>query len=225
MIASQGWASQILPTALVIAASPASYLAVLTLLTTERPLVNAWAFSAGWFTAVLGIFVLTYAFTSPAPPQTASSANALLSGVVGVLALIGAVIVWRRQRASTGEPKQPKWLTRMERIKPIAAFGLGFLLPTYGLIPSPAIHLNHMDLSTTTVVVATLTFALVATIGAILPAVLYGASQAMRERMHGLRDRAVANQMKIVAALLVAVGLTLLVSAVTTALSLGSMSK
>ena len=224
MIASSGWAAEILPTALLVAASPASYLAALTLLTTERPLANSWAFAAGWFTAVLGIFLITYAFTSPAPPKAASSANSAVSAVLGIAAIVAAIIIWRKQRASTGEAKQPKWLARMEQIKPIAAFGLGFFLPTYGLIPPAAVHLKDMHVSGSTAAVAAVTFALVATAGVIIPNVLYSASHAIRVRLRGLRDIAVANQMKIAAVLLGVIGLSLLGSAITTALSLHKMS-
>jgi len=223
-VIAASWTPQILPTAVVVAVSPASYLAALTLLTTERPLTNAWAFAAGWFTAVVGIFVVTYAFTSPAPPQTASSANSIVSAVLGIAAIVAAVVIWRKQSASSGEAKQPKWLARMENIKPVAAYGLGFFLPTYGLIPPAAVHLKDLHLSSATAVIAAITFGLVATSGVIIPNVAYSASHSLRARLRRLRDVAVANQMKIAAALLGVIGLSLLASAITTALSLHKMS-
>jgi hypothetical protein len=224
VIATSGWAGQILPTALLIAASPASYLAALTLLTTGRPLANAWAFAIGWFAAVFGIFVATYAFTSPAPPQAASGTNSAVSAVLGVAAIVGAILVWRKQRAAQGETKQPKWLARMEQIRPAASFALGLFLPTYGLVPPAAIHLKDMHVSGATAWVAAITFALVATLGVIVPAVLYTASTSIRDRLRGLRDTAVANQLKIAAVLLAVVGISLVVSAITTVLSLHKIS-
>jgi len=224
VIATSGWPAQILPTALLIAASPASYLAALTLLTTGRPLANAWAFAAGWFAAVLGIFVFTYAITSPAPPKAASATNSAASAVLGLVAIVAAAVIWRKQRAAHGETTQPKWLARMERIGPVASFALGLFLPTYGLVPPAAIHLKDMHVSSTTAWVASITFGLVATLGVVVPVVLYGASTSVRLRLRGLRDTAVANQLKIAAVLLAVVGLSLLISAVTTVLSLHKIS-
>ena len=220
VIATSGWPAQILPTALLIAASPASYLAALTLLTTGRPLANAWAFAAGWFAAVFGIFVVTYAVTSPSPPKAASGTNSAASAILGLAAIVASVVIWRKQRAARGETKEPKWLARMDRIRPFASFALGLFLPTYGLVPPAAIHLKDMHVSSTTAWVASITFALVATLGVIVPAVLYTASTSIRDRLRGLRDTAVANQMKIAAVLLGVIGLSLLASAITTVLSL-----
>jgi len=224
VIAASGWAAQILPTALIVAASPASYLAALTLLTTGRPLANGWAFAAGWFTAVIGIFVVTYAVTSPAPPKAASSTNSAVSAAIGVAAIVAAIIIWRRQNAAGRQPAEPKWLARMEQIRPLASFALGFFLPTYGLIPPAAIHLKDLHPSTATAAVAAITFGLVATLGVIIPLVLYIASDRIRDRLRGLKETAVANQMRIAAVLLGVIGLSLLVSAITTALSLNRMS-
>ena len=224
MIATSGWPAEILPTALLIAASPASYLAALTLLTTARPLANAWAFAAGWFIAVFGIFIVTYAITSPAPPQAASGTNSAISALLGLAAIVAAVVIWRKQQAAHGETTQPKWLARMERIRPVASFALGLFLPTYGLIPPAAIHLKDMHVSGTTAWVASIAFGLVATLGVILPVVLYSVSTALRDRLRGLRDTAVANQLRIAAVLLAVIGLSLLASAITTVLSLHKIS-
>jgi Co/Zn/Cd efflux system component len=224
VIATSGWPAEILPTALLIAASPASYLAALTLLTTERPLANAWAFASGWFIAVFGIFIVTYAITSPSPPKAASGTNSTVSAILGLAAIVASVVIWRKQRAAHGATSQPKWLARMERIRPVASFALGFFLPTYGLIPPAAIHLKDMHVSGTTAWVASITFGLVATLGVILPVVLYSASTSLRDRLRGLRDTAVANQLRIAAVLLAVLGLSLLASAITTILSLHKIS-
>jgi len=224
VIATSGWPAEILPTALVIAASPASYLAALTLLTTARPLANAWAFAVGWFVAVFGIFIVTYAITSPSPPKAASGTNSAVSGILGLAAIVAAVVIWRKQQAAHGETTQPKWLARMERIRPVASFALGLFLPTYGLIPPAAIHLKDMHVSGTTAWVASIAFGLVATLGVILPVVLYSVSTALRDRLRGLRDTAVANQLRIAAVLLAVIGLSLLASAITTVLSLHKIS-
>jgi hypothetical protein len=214
LLAASGWAATVLPSALVIAASPVGYLGALTLLTTERPLANAWAFAAGWFGVTIALFTFTYSVTSPDAPKVASNSGSGWHIALGVAAIVGAIFIWRKEARATRDddeaPKQPAWAARMEHVGPLASFGLGLLLPTYALIPPAALRLKDLHVTSSTAVIAAVAFGIVATLGALIPTVLYATRRTVRDRLRAVRDLAMANQMKIGAALLGLIGISLL---------------
>ncbi|MCC7078341.1 MAG: GAP family protein [Acidimicrobiia bacterium] len=112
---------QILPLAVAVTISPVPIIAEILLLFSDRPLPNAGAYVGG-FTS--GVAVVLLAFTAIAATQDGgawaeggSTVTALVSLVLGVLLLVGAVIRFRRRPAPGEDTPMPRWMDG------IASFG------------------------------------------------------------------------------------------------------
>lgn len=124
---------------LVITLEPIPLSAMILLLAAERGLLKGLGYTLGWLLTLVAIVFLTVAITGGKPliPQSAPSTAALC-----VKLAIGILLVFlayrRRVRAGTAtEPKpkkQPKWMASIDRINPVAAAGLAFLLQPWVLV-------------------------------------------------------------------------------------------
>jgi len=94
---------------------------------------SAVAFVAGWATVLLAIGLLGLLGPSGLDFGQGSTASTVTYGLqlgLGVASLGYAIIRYRRIRAR-GSPPPPKWLERAGHVPPVAAFGMGALLPYY----------------------------------------------------------------------------------------------
>jgi hypothetical protein len=123
-------AAAMLPFALAGAFLPTWTIFVIIFLGTTRPASNAAAFILGnaTFRLGLGLFVL---FVTPVAvpelPQGAESSG--LTGIVyGVAALLFALMAFGQFRHRNDPPRpMPGWVSSLERMPPIVAFGFGFI--------------------------------------------------------------------------------------------------
>ena len=126
------WAAlgEILPIAVGVAISSVPIMAIVLILLSPNGRRSSVAFLVGW---VLGLAVVIFAFTLLAylvptgPPRRSQVAVGVLQIIIGLAAVIFAVVVWRR---GTGRPSEdmPAWLTRVEKMRPWETFGLALLL-------------------------------------------------------------------------------------------------
>ena len=124
---------------LVITLEPIPLSAMILLLAAERGVLKGLGFTLGWLLTLVAIVFLTVAITGGKPllPQSSPSTAALC-----VKLAIGVVLVFLgyRRRVKAGavsDPKpkkQPKWMASIDRINPLAAAGLGFLLQPWVLV-------------------------------------------------------------------------------------------
>jgi Sap-like sulfolipid-1-addressing protein len=94
---------------------------------------SAAAFVAGWAVVLLAIGLVVILGTQSVDMGSKSTASLALYWVELALGVAGLVYAWVRLRRvrTRGAPPRPKWLEKAGRIPPVAAFGMGALLPYY----------------------------------------------------------------------------------------------
>jgi threonine/homoserine/homoserine lactone efflux protein len=135
---------------LVVTLEPIPLTAMILLLASEGGLLKGLGYVLGWLLTLVAVVALTVAVTGGKPllPQTAPSTAAL-----AVKLAIGAVLVFigyrRRRRPASTEPKekQPRWMTGIDRVNPLAAAGLAFLLQPWVLVTAGVSTITEAKLS------------------------------------------------------------------------------
>jgi len=143
-----GLIGNLIPIALGVALSVVPIIAVIMMLFTARARVNSILFNLGWILAMaaiglIGIFALGGAdYSADTGPSTASYVVQL---VLGILFLWLALRKWLKKPAE-GEEEMPKWIRKIDDLKPAMAFVLGLAL----------IAINPKNLMLTLAAVATI---------------------------------------------------------------------
>ena len=134
---------------LVVTIEPLPLSAMILLLAAERGLMKGLGFLLGWLFTLVGIVALTALVTGGKPlipqsaPSTAALAVKLLAGVVLVL-----IALRRRRRPARTEPRRdPRWMASIDRIKPVGAAGLAFLLQPWVLVAAGVSTIMEAKLS------------------------------------------------------------------------------
>ena len=158
--------------AAVLGVSPMPIVASLLFLTSRHGRAKAAALAAGWFSALAVIGVATvYAAEHLHITESSgtSTLSAVLDVVLGVAALGYAALIRRRVR--DGRVRQPTWMDRVDRMRPVVAFALGAFLPPYVLVVAAANEIVRMDASTSVRAVAVATVVVIGSIGVLVPLV------------------------------------------------------
>jgi Sap, sulfolipid-1-addressing protein len=195
-----------------LAASPFGIVAAIVLLGTRRPIANTSAFASGWFLAIVAIGVGTAYLRSgdSASSGTTPLGMAIVEAALGSVLIVIALRRWRR-RGSAADAKEPAWMARVERISPLVAFGLGIFLPTYGLILPVVNTIVGSGASKGAAIAMFLVFAVVGTLGVLVPLVLYARQpQESAARLSGWRTWLLANDVAVIAVILAVLGLVML---------------
>jgi len=122
--------SEVLPFAIGVAISPIPIVAVILILFTNRAKVNGPVFLIGWIIGLTAVAAVVYAIAHAANADSDSTASDTVSWIkVGLgVVLLGAA---RRQFAKRPKPgdaaQMPKWLSRVDDMKPGAAFVLALV--------------------------------------------------------------------------------------------------
>ncbi len=133
---------------LVVTLEPIPLSAMILLLAAERGVMKGLGFTLGWMFTLVGIVAITVLVTGGKPliPHTAPSTASLV-----VKLAIGLVLVFigyrRWGKPASGETKQPKWMAGIDRINPLAAAGLGFLLQPWVLVAAGVATITQAKLS------------------------------------------------------------------------------
>lgn len=212
----------VLPLALGVAISPIPIIAVVLLLTTQRAGVNGTVFIVGWLAglAVVGAIAL-----SIADPADASSSGApatwvsWLKVVLGVGLILVAALQFRGRPRKGARVELPKWMARVDDIKPLSAAGLGVLT---GLNPKnlllavgAAAAIAQTGVSVGEQVIAYAVFALVGTLGVGTPVVIYLAMGARSEKpLSELKDWMAQHNAVITAVICLIIGVKLIGDAI-----------
>jgi hypothetical protein len=170
-----------LPIAVGVALSPVPVIAVVLMLTTRRARVNGPLFVLGWLAglAAVGAIVL-----SVAGPAGASSSGAPATWVSWVKVALGALLLLVAARQFRARPRNgqraelPKWMARVDDIRPLSACGLAALLAGANpknllLAVGGAASIAQTGISGGGQAVAYLVFALVGTLGVGIPVGIY----------------------------------------------------
>ena len=134
---------------LVITLEPIPLTAMILLLAAERGILKGLGFTLGWLLTLVAIVALTVLVTGGEPliPQSAPSTGALAVKLAIGVALIFIAYRRRRRPASTEPKKQPRWMSGIDRINPVAAAGLGFLLQPWVLVAAGVATITQAKLS------------------------------------------------------------------------------
>ncbi len=134
---------------LVITLEPIPLTAMILLLAAERGILKGLGFTLGWMLTLVAIVALTVLVTGGKPliPQSAPSTGALAAKLAIGVALIFIAYRRRRRPASTEPKKQPRWMSGIDRINPVAAAGLGFLLQPWVLVAAGVATITQAELS------------------------------------------------------------------------------
>ena len=163
-----------------IAAAPWCIIGMIVILGTSRPLANAGAFLAGAVTTMIGLFAICNALfgdldlTVHTAPASTTAAIQLAVGV--------ALFVWggeryvRRRSREDGPPPTPKWLSLVDRIRPVIAYPVGLCMPNPILAVAGSLAILKADLSAGENLAALVVFILVSLCTLITPVVVYARS-------------------------------------------------
>jgi hypothetical protein len=134
---------------LVVTLEPIPLTAMILLLAAERGILKGLGFTLGWLFTLVVIVAVTVLLTGgkPLTPQSAPSTAALsVKLAIGVVLLFTGYRRWGKP--ATNEPKrQPKWMAGIDRINPLAAAGLGFLLQPWVLVAAGVTTITEAKLS------------------------------------------------------------------------------
>ncbi|MBZ2195853.1 GAP family protein [Occultella gossypii] len=206
---------QSLPIAVGVMVSPMPIVAVVLMLVSARARSNGIAFVLGWVAgiAVVGSVVLLLVGDTAGGDDGATPVwVGLLKLALGLGLLFLAVKQWHGRPGSDVEPVAPKWMAAIETFTPVKAFGLAFLLGGINpknllLVVAGATAIAHATGARGDQFVALAVFTVVASIGVILPVVLY---LVMGERaarlLEGMRAWMLANNAVIMSVLLLVLG-------------------
>jgi Sap, sulfolipid-1-addressing protein len=211
-----------LPFALGVALSPIPIIAVVLMLTTQRARVNGTVFIAGWLAglAVAGAIAL-----SIAGPADASSSGApatwvsWLKVVLGAALLLIAALQFRNRPRKGDRVELPKWMDRVDEIKPLPAAGLGVLSglnpKNLLLVAAAAAAIAQTGISGGEQAIAYLVFALLGTLGVGTPVGIYFTMGARSEKpLSELKDWMAQNNAVIMAVICLIIGVKLIGDAI-----------
>jgi threonine/homoserine/homoserine lactone efflux protein len=144
---------------LVVTLEPIPLTGMILLLAAERGLLKGLGYTLGWLFTLVAIVAITVLVTGGKPlvpksnPSTAALAVKLLIGAVlvwiGYRRWVRQGRTWRAHRPAPGSPpkKQPRWMAGIDRINPLAAAGLGFLLQPWVLVAAGVATVTQAKLS------------------------------------------------------------------------------
>jgi hypothetical protein len=172
---------QSLPVAVGVLISPLPIVAVVLMLVSGRAKANAFSFLVGWFLAVGAVTLLVATLAGAATPDDDGPPlwAAILKIVLGVLLLLLAVKQWRGRPRAGVEPPAPKWMAAIDAFTPVKAAGLAVLLGAVNpknlllVVSGGAAIASAAPDDTNAQVVASVVFALVASLGVAAPVFIY----------------------------------------------------
>jgi len=200
------------------ASSPIAIMGVLVMMPSKpRGMRSAVAFVAGWACVLLAIGLLGILGPSGLDFSNGSTASTVTYGLqlgLGIASLGYAVVRYRRLQAH-GTPPPPKWLDRAGSIPPLAAFGLGALLPYYMVAIACVTEILQSNVSVTAGLVAYVVFVLFTT-GLLASPLIVVASSGERstQRLAAMRGWLDRNSGMMITLLVAAIGVLLVVRGV-----------
>jgi len=173
---------EILPLTLAIAISPLTIVAVILMLLSPNARSTGPGFLIGWGVGIAAA-ASAFVFLAGALPPRASVdgpdfVRAIVQFVIAALLLLLATKQWRGRPAPGADPVLPKWMSAIDSLTFVRAFGLGLLLslprPKNLLMAASAgVIISGAGLPTVSAVIATGVFVLCAVSTVLVPVVAY----------------------------------------------------
>lgn len=168
-----------LPLALAIAASPGAIIAMILLLMTPKALSNSFFFLVGWY---LGLMLVGIIFLNRPGFYTSSGEPSLILGWVrislGSVIFITGLFLLRKVIKGEDRDAPPKWSRKIDSFgfSHSLFFGFFFAAPNIknaSMVTSGAASIGNVGLNGTQEILVLLIFCLVATIGVLVPPLIY----------------------------------------------------
>ncbi len=188
---------------LVVTLEPIPLTAMILLLAADGGLLKGLGYVLGWMLTLVVIVAVTVVVTGGKPllPQSAPSTAALtIKLVIGAVLVIIGYRRWGRTTSTAhDETKQPRWMSRVDGINPLAAAGLAFLLQPWVLVTAGVATITEAKLSSAVEYFAVFAFCLVCsasyivmeTYAALRPARVKALLASLLEWINGHRDQAI----------------------------------
>jgi len=193
---------------LVVTLEPIPLSAFILLLAAEHGLLKGLGFVLGWLGTLVLIVAVIVVVTGGEPllPKSSPSTAALVVKLTAGVALVAIAERRRRRRrlaqasgAAPKERKQPKWMTRIDQLNPLAAAGLGFLLQPWVLVAAGVTTIVEGKLNTPIEYIAVFGFAVwcsasylaLETYAALRPDVVRARLQALLDWINSHTDQAI----------------------------------
>lgn len=188
---------------LVVTLEPIPLTAMILLLAAEGGLLKGLGYVLGWMATLVAIVALTVVVTGGKPliphsnPSTAALSVKLAAGAI--LVYIGYRRRGRSASAPTKEKKEPRWMSGINRINPLAAAGLAFLLQPWVMVAAGVANISEAKLSSALEYFAVFAFCLLCsasyivmeTYAALRPAKVKASLQALLDWITRHRDEAI----------------------------------
>lgn len=199
-----------------IAISPIPIAAVILMLFSGRARSNSLSFMVAW---TLGIAtVATLALLIPALEADGgdpSDTTGWIKLILGLLLLLVAVRQWRSRPGPDEEPQLPGWMSKIDELRPGAAFGLGLLLSAVNpknllLAVAAGATIGSIATSTGETVASIVVFTLIAASTVVVPVVAYFiAGHRVDPTLDAAKTWLIANNATVMAVLLLVIGVIL----------------
>ena len=153
---------------LVIAISPLPVLAFILVLGTQRGVRNGAGYLAGWMTCLVVVVVGTLGLTGGNPPKESSApsvAGLVILGLLGVAAFAFGIHRWRHPPVPPRPT--PKWMERVDRLRPGGAALLAVLIQPWPVVAAGAVYVSRADASKAVTIISLVLFVLFASSSAI----------------------------------------------------------
>ena len=168
-----------LPLALGIAAAPWAIITLMILLLTPRAVSNAYAFLLGWYIGLMAVGILI--LSSPGLMDDTGEPSQLMGWIrIGMAAvfLITSLFFFKNIPIRRDQQTIPKWIEKVDTFGFFQASFIGFLLSTLNfknssMVVVGAAFIARQDLNTSQELIALLVFCLIASIGVLIPHIIF----------------------------------------------------
>jgi threonine/homoserine/homoserine lactone efflux protein len=212
-----------LPAAVGIAISPIPIVAVVLMLVSARGRVNGPAFLLGWVVGVAGAGALLLVIANAVGAEEDGQPEDWVSWLkllLGIGLLLLAARQWQGRPHEGVEAATPKWMGAVDHFTPAKAVGAGVVLSALNpknllLIVAGTAAIAQAGIPAGEQAIALLVFTLIASIGAVVPVVIYFAlGDRAAEPLDRLKTWMAHNNAVIMAVLLLVIGVKLIGDAI-----------
>ena len=191
-------------------------IAAVVLMSSDNGAGKAWAFTSGYYLALVAVTLLLVAIGQQVDQgqseSTISTTDSVIQIVLGIVLLALSYRNFRKRDPGSTNDSSPGWLKKVDKVSVPTAFGLGFTAgavnpKNLALIPGAAITIIAADLTTVGIISTSALFALVGTCGVAIPLLIpLVAGDRKDELLASLRDWLTRNTAVIMMVLLFILG-------------------
>jgi len=171
--------NHVLPMTFGIVASPSPMIAIIILLMTHRAKVNASSFLLGWYTGLIGVGLIILIIPGLAEKSTYTPSNlAWARLILGSVFLIASIFIARKIPRKGRQAPPPSWLPKLDSFGFLQSFFFGFFfaapnIKNSSLVAAGMTSIIPFSLRLDQELLILILFCLVASIGVLIPPVVY----------------------------------------------------